>query len=56
MLDRYDSIQHTIARHRSQANGFLIAGELDEQNSLKQWQEKVDRITLDFLNLSKCFL
>jgi hypothetical protein len=43
---RYDSIRHTIEQRRSQANGFLIAGELNEQNFLKQWQEKVNRIII----------
>ncbi len=41
---RYDCIQRAIERRRSQANGFLIVGELNEQTFLKQWQEKVNLI------------
>ncbi|UJR13440.1 hypothetical protein I4U23_000454 [Adineta vaga] len=43
---RYDCIQRSIERRRKQAKGFLIIGELEEQNYLKQWQEKLDRIDL----------
>jgi hypothetical protein len=39
---RYECIQNAIEQRRSQANGFLIAGELDEQKFLHQWQRKVN--------------
>ena len=33
-----------MEERRSQANGFLIAGGLDECEFLEQWQEKVNRL------------
>ncbi len=41
---RYECIQNAIKQCSLQTDGFLIAGELDEQKFLKQWQEKVNQI------------
>jgi hypothetical protein len=42
MKHRYESIQHAIDERRSDARGFLIAGNLDEKNFSREWQEKVN--------------
>ncbi|CAF0969921.1 unnamed protein product [Adineta steineri] len=46
---RYDTIQHEIEQYYSQSNGFLITGDIDEQNFLRQWQDKLGRINLFFI-------
>jgi hypothetical protein len=38
---RYNSIQRHVEQARANTRGFLIAGQLNEKNFCKQWQEKV---------------
>jgi hypothetical protein len=38
---RYDCVQRAIEQQRSQARGFLIAGDLEEKKFCKNWQDKV---------------
>ncbi len=47
---RYYCIRQAIEQWQSQVNAFLIVGELDEQNYLIQWQDKVNLIRLNFPN------
>ena len=39
---RYNSIQRHVEQARSNTRGFLIAGQINEKNFSKQWQEKVE--------------
>ncbi|CAF0882380.1 unnamed protein product [Adineta steineri] len=43
---RYDSIQNAIEERRSNAQGFIISGHLEEKHFYKKWQEKLGRIDL----------
>jgi hypothetical protein len=53
---RYDCVRLAIEQHLPSATGFLIVGELDEQNHLQQWQEKVNLLVLHFSNLINLFI
>jgi len=41
---RYDCVKRLVEQRRSNARGFLVAGDLNEKSFAKKWQEKLGRI------------
>jgi hypothetical protein len=41
---RFDCVQRVFDRYQSQARGFLLAGDLNEQNFIEEWKNKVSFI------------
>lgn len=44
---RYDCVKRLVEQRRNNARGFLVAGDLNEKNFAKKWQEKVSRVRFE---------